>query len=208
VKPLAVTPRQLEVLRTLRRLSLREGRMPSVRELALALGRSPSTIHQHLRALERRGFVARSGTSHGLDLLVDDKALWPSGRPSGRLLPIRAELEPGRPLHRLPSPPARIAVEGATGPRDWVLNILGDGAADGGILAGDALIIRPGDAGEAPALVELSDGTSDLRAVRPMGRGWFSLLPARLNPNPNHAVRARGVRVRGRIVRLLRAFPG
>lgn len=58
-----LTDRQKQILDAVRRLSKR-GYPPSVREIAAATGiRSPSTVHQHLMALKRKGALARD---HGM----------------------------------------------------------------------------------------------------------------------------------------------
>jgi repressor LexA len=57
-----LTPRQRQILDYLVRTIQDKGYAPSVREIGEALGlSSPSTVHQHLTALEQKGFVRRHG---------------------------------------------------------------------------------------------------------------------------------------------------
>jgi SOS regulatory protein LexA len=44
--------------------------VPSVRELAARLRKSPTTVFQHLKALERRGYLKGDGSAHGWRLLL------------------------------------------------------------------------------------------------------------------------------------------
>ena len=46
--------KQMEVLKALQAFSRRHGYIPSVRELAARLKKSPTTVFQHLKALERK----------------------------------------------------------------------------------------------------------------------------------------------------------
>src|SRR5439155_21094742 len=55
-----LTDGQRQVLEHISTSIRRNGIVPSVREIGQALGmRSPSTVHQHLMALERKGYVKR-----------------------------------------------------------------------------------------------------------------------------------------------------
>lgn len=175
--PLRVTNRQLEVLRAVRGWVLDHGRMPSVRELAGALGRSASTVQQHLRALERRGYLKRDGSSHGLELLVDDERLGLEG--AGANLPVRAELRPGGDLSRLLPPFERIQVGGEWTSGDFLVRVQGDALGPEGILKGDLLVIRPGAMdGEGPVLLEFLNGIATVKRVLDGPRGRKSLAPA------------------------------
>lgn len=151
--------------------------MPSVRELASALDRSPSTIQQHLRALERRGYLERDGSAHGLKLLVDDERLGLEG--SGASLAIRAELRPGGTLLRLLPPFERVKVGGEWTSGDYVIRVEGDALGPEGILQGDLLVIRPGPArGEDPALLEFANGIATVKRVLGGRNGRQTLAPA------------------------------
>ncbi|MCL6641317.1 MAG: helix-turn-helix domain-containing protein, partial [Candidatus Rokubacteria bacterium] len=58
----SLSPRQEEVLDYIAQSIRRTGIVPSVREIGGALGmRSPSTVHQHLTALIRKGYLRRDG---------------------------------------------------------------------------------------------------------------------------------------------------
>lgn len=57
---MAVTARGIDVLNTILRLHNHTGYMPTVREIAAALGlSSPATVHTHLARLERDGLIER-----------------------------------------------------------------------------------------------------------------------------------------------------
>lgn len=202
---LQVTERQLELLRALHRWARERGRMPSVRELAEGLGRSPSTIQQHLGALERRGLVQRNGDAHGLRLLVGDRQI--GAVTAGAMLPLKGVFCPNKPLRRSRSPFPRIGIGGETQRGDYALRVEGDRLSADGILDGDLLVIRPGTADEHPALVEFPDGTFDLRRVTTLRDGTVGLLAPRPQKDSRRAPRRTpDVLVRGRLLRVVRIF--
>src|SRR5688572_17191994 len=64
-----LSKKQLEVLKALEGFARARGHIPSVRELAGRLRKSPTTVFQHLKALERRGYLKGDGSAHGWILL-------------------------------------------------------------------------------------------------------------------------------------------
>src|ERR1700730_1673203 len=90
-----VTKRQRQVLEYLVNEVKTKGYAPSVREIGLALGlRSPSTVHQHLAALEQKGCIRRHGERMRA-LEVVDKSLVQNG--DGVVLPLVGRGSAGRP---------------------------------------------------------------------------------------------------------------
>lgn len=204
---LRVTDRQLELLRAVRAWILEHQRMPSVREIARALGRSPSTIQQHLRALERRGYIRRDGSAHGLTLLVSDEALGLAGG-AGAGLPIKGSLRPGQGLVRSPPPYPRMRIGGTWETGDYVLRIDGDALAPEGIFKDDLVVVRPGGSDdERPALIEFNNGIATIKRIL-TGRGGHPALA----PATPRIDRRRGRRpplpltVLGRVVEVIRRF--
>ncbi|HET6163276.1 MAG TPA: transcriptional repressor LexA [Planctomycetota bacterium] len=65
-----LSKKQLEVLKALEGFARARGHIPSVRELATRLRKSPTTVFQHLKALERRGYLKGDGSAHGWRLLL------------------------------------------------------------------------------------------------------------------------------------------
>jgi repressor LexA len=62
-----ITRRQREVLEAIRSWYRIHGAPPSMRELARLLGiKSPSTVHQHIRSLLRKGYLRKAIDKHGI----------------------------------------------------------------------------------------------------------------------------------------------
>lgn len=204
-EPLKVTDKQLELLRAIRRFSLENARMPSIRELAELLRRSPSTIHQHITALERRGYIERAGGAHGLLINVTDKQLGPGLR--GSLLPLKGTLFPGRRIQRSRTPYPKVSIDPNSEAGDYAIRVEGDRLAADGIYDGDLLIIRPGPSGDHPALVEFPDGSCEVRRTTSLRDGSLALLPPRPKLETRRgARRAPNVLVRGRVLMIVRVF--
>jgi len=130
-----LTARQSEILDLIRGYIADEGCPPTRAEIARALGfRSPNAAEDHLRALQRKGYIEIvAGSSRGIRLLDDDFGLPVVGRVAAGE-PILAEqhiedhqqLEPG-----LFHPRA-----------DYLLRVHGDSMKDAGILDNDLLAVH------------------------------------------------------------------
>jgi repressor LexA len=130
-----LTARQSEILELIRGHIADEGCPPTRAEIAATLGfRSPNAAEDHLRALQRKGYIEIvAGSSRGIRLLDDDFGLPVVGRVAAGE-PILAEqhiedhqqLEPG-----LFHPRA-----------DYLLRVHGDSMKDAGILDNDLLAVH------------------------------------------------------------------
>lgn len=155
----------------------RQGIPPSLTEIAQAFDlASPSGVSDHLRALERKGFIRRRrGVSRGIELVdVSRRTAAPSRAvqiPVIGSLPARKRLDPGRPRDRHLMFDRRVAQEGAVAVR---VNM--DGLERRGILRGDYLIVvrgaapRAGELGVAQlrrtsVLVEALPGRRGMRRI-------------------------------------------
>ena len=131
----SLTARQSQILDLIRGYIADEGCPPTRAEIANILGfRSPNAAEDHLRALQRKGYIEIiAGSSRGIRLVDEDPGLPVVGRVAAGE-PILAEqhiedyqqLEPG--LFR---------------PRaDYLLRVHGDSMKDAGILDNDLLAVH------------------------------------------------------------------
>ncbi len=111
-----LSKKQLEVLRALEQFARTRGHIPSVRELALRLRKSPTTVFQHLKALERRGYLKGDGSAHGWKLLLasDPRPLVALGGGLAAEMALEPEFETS------PAPVAATEVEEAAVPAGYV----------------------------------------------------------------------------------------
>jgi len=155
----------------------RQGIPPSLHEIADAFGLAAlSGVADHLRALERKGYIRRRhGVSRGIELVdVSRRTAAPMSAvqvPVIGSLPARRPLEARRARGRHLMFDGRVAQQGAVAVR---VNL--EGLERRGILSGDYVIVirgaapRVGELGLAhlrrrPALVEMLPGTRGVRRL-------------------------------------------
>ncbi len=198
---LPLTKKQLRVLQTLRSFSKEEGRMPSVRELARILDLSCSTTHQHLRALEKKGFVNTDGTAHGIALPQEES---PPELPRSLVqVPLVGTIAAGVPIEALEIADDPLLLSASLAPEgSYALRVQGDSMIDDHILDGDLIVVRPQqrvEQGEI-AVALLGDGTATLKRVY-REKGKIRLQPANETLKPLYVDR---VTIQGKVVAVLR----
>jgi len=122
-----------------------EGRAPSLREAASAMGVSHNAVAQLISQLEKKGLLVREGHySRSIRLLPEDDGMRAeAGR--GRELPIIGQITAGLPMYAQQEWDGTVLVDSALFPGDnlFCLRIKGDSMQDAGILDGDLVICEP-----------------------------------------------------------------
>jgi repressor LexA len=138
-----LTKRQREILAYLMETQQDRGYPPSVREIGAALGlTSSSTVHSHLAALEKKGYIHRAPSKPRAIEILKDGASQPPRRSVA--VPVLGRIAAGQPL---------LAEENVEDvfplPRDFVredasfiLRVRGESMVDAGIYDGDYLVFR------------------------------------------------------------------
>jgi len=138
-----LTRRQHEILTFIQRHSDAHGYPPSVREIGQALGlTSSSTVHSHLSALEKKGYLRRDPSKpRAIEILKDERDV-----PTKKViqLPVVGQVTAGLPIlaqqnieDYFPLPQEFIRSEEC-----FILKVRGDSMVDAGIFDGDMLIVR------------------------------------------------------------------
>ncbi len=200
-----LTGRQQQILDYLVREVQQKGYAPSVREIAKALGlRSPSTIHQHLTALEQKGCIRRHGERMRA-LEVMDKNLIKTG--DSVALPLVGRVSAGPPSlaedyieEHLEVPRKLLGdVRGC-----FLLRVRGESMTGAGILPGDIVVVRRQPvAAPGEIIVALIEEEATVKRLA-IDEGTPVLMPA----NPAYQPIRGEFQVIGRIVGLLRAYKG
>jgi repressor LexA len=133
-----LSPKQEAVLRLLEEVSAAGKQMPTVREIAQAVGvSSTATIHQHLAALEAKGYIRRGSYKHRAIELPH------SVRPAVNV-PLIGQIAAGQPIlaaenreEELPLPRDLVG-EGET----FALAVKGESMIEAGIFDGDLVVVR------------------------------------------------------------------
>jgi repressor LexA len=200
-----LTKRQREILAYVMDSMQERGYPPSVREIGTALGlTSSSTVHSHLAALEKKGFIHRDPSKpRAIEILKDG-----ASQPPKRMInvPVLGRIAAGQPI---------LAEENIEDvfplPRDFVredaafiLRVRGDSMIDAGIHDGDYLVVRQqatANNGEIVAAM-LGEEATVKRFYRE--RDHIRLQPENSAMSP---IIARDVTILGKAVALIRRLP-
>jgi repressor LexA len=206
--PQTLTPRQREVLQIIESHMRERGYPPSVREIGEAVGlTSPSTVHAHLAALQRRGYLRRDPTKpRAIEVRWDPNSDAVIDRRPVRHVPLVGDVAAGTDVlaqenveEVLPLP-ADFTGEGDL----FMLRVRGDSMIDAGILDGDFVVCRSQSTADDGDVV-VAGIPGDEGTVKTFTRAGdrIVLLPAneRLEPMEYPAAE---VRVFGRVVTVLR----
>ena len=141
-----LTARQREVLEIIEQHMRERGYPPSVREIGEAVGlTSPSTVHAHLAALQRRGYLRRDPTKpRAIEVRWDPTSDAVVDRRPVRHVPLVGDVAAGTDVlaqenveEVLPLP-ADFTGEGEL----FMLRVRGDSMIEAGILDGDYVVCR------------------------------------------------------------------
>ena len=206
----ALSTRQREVLDFIRETVADRQYPPSVREIGDALGlSSPSTVHAHLSALVKYGYLRRDPSKPRAIEVVDDSPSVTAlpERDAVRDVPLVGQIAAGTPILAeeqvedvFPLPQALVG----NGPV-FMLRVKGDSMIDAGILDGDYVVVRSqSDARDGELVAALVDG--DEATVKRLERrpGAVVLHPA--NPSYEPMTFTDGVQVLGVVVSVLRSL--
>lgn len=141
-----LTPRQREILEIIEQHMRKRGYPPSVREIGEAVGlTSPSTVHAHLSALQRRGYLRRDPTKpRAIEVMWDPNSDAAIERRPVRHVPLVGDVAAGanvlaqENVEEVLPLPADFTGDGDL----FMLRVRGDSMIDEGILDGDFVVCR------------------------------------------------------------------
>ncbi len=165
------TQRQRRILEVIHAFAAEHGYPPSVREIGERVGlSSSSTIHAHLKALERRGLIARDPTK--------PRALRSNAVPAAPevvTLPVLGRVAAGVPITAQEDVEGEFVLAADFAPRGssaFMLRVKGDSMVNAAILDGDLIMVRPQRTAESGEIVvAMLDGEATVkRFYRESGR--------------------------------------
>ncbi|MDO9556937.1 MAG: transcriptional repressor LexA [Coriobacteriia bacterium] len=199
-----LTRRQQEILDFIRSEIHRRGFPPSVREIGEAVGlSSSSTVHSHLAALEKKGFIRRDPSKpralEVLDYRDNDRAV---DYGAVQAVPVVGEVAAGSPIlaaeniESTMSLPTEMAGEGT-----FILRIKGESMIEAGILDGDFVVVRQQSSAMNGEIVVamIDDSATVKRFFKEADR--VRLQPENASMEP---IYSRDVTVLGKVVALFR----
>jgi repressor LexA len=199
-----LTGRQQQILDYIRGEIHRRGFPPSVREIGEAVNlSSSSTVHSHLAALEKKGFIKRDPSKpralEVLDYRDPDRAI---DYGQVKAVPVVGQVAAGSPIlaaenieSTMPLP-AEFA-EGST----FILRVRGDSMIGAGIFDGDFVVVRQQSSADNGDIVValLDDEATVKRFFRESDRIRLQAENPTMEP-----IYARDVRILGKVVALFR----
>ncbi|MEO6836509.1 MAG: transcriptional repressor LexA [Candidatus Tumulicola sp.] len=161
------TQRQQCILQAISDFKAERGYPPSVREIGERVGlSSSSTIHAHLKALEKRGLISRDPTKPRA--LRSDFGPPPSSAAHDAVvMPILGKVAAGVPITAAENVEGEFLLPAGFLPRAsnaFMLRVKGDSMIEAAILDGDLIVVRPqrtADNGEV--VVAMLDGEATVK---------------------------------------------
>lgn len=207
----ALGPRQKKILDFILTTVEARGYPPSVREIAEAVGlASPSTVHAHLEALQKKGYIRKDPTKPRAIELSYAPDIGPAASSSGvKKVPLVGRIAAGAPTQALEEIedvlplPASIVGDGTL----FMLKVKGDSMHDAGIHDGDLVVVRKQDTAQPGEIVAalLEDEATVKTLVRQGGAtGRMILRPENAAYAPIEVTA--DTRILGRVVALLRSI--
>jgi repressor LexA len=207
-----LTDRQRQTLEFIAETVADRGYPPSVREICDALGlASSSTVHSHMQALQRKGYLRIDPTKpRAVELLYDPETGLAAERRPARSVPLLGRIAAGTPIlaeehvEEIYPMPADLVGDGNV----FMLEVHGDSMIDAGILDGDFVILRQqptAHSGEIVAAMMPSDFGDEpeatVKTIRHRGSAvWFEPANPALQPFEAPA----GTEILGKVVAVFR----
>jgi len=159
--------------------SIREsGFPPTVREIGDRFGITPKGAYDHLKAIEKKGFIrCAQNKSRAIELLVDREEIMP---PDAVNIPLVGRIAAGAPLLAVENIEEYLSFPAPifSGGEFFALKVRGDSMIDEGIHDGDTAIIRRQNTAQNGDIVAaLIEDEATLKIFKRAG-GKISLIPA------------------------------
>lgn len=202
-----LTDRQRQILDLIGKTVRDRGYPPSVREIGEAVGlSSPSTVHSHLSALERTGYLRRDPSKpRAIEVIDDGLPETDLRRAPVRDVPLVGRIAAGSPVlaqediqEIYPLPTELVGSDPV-----FMLDVRGDSMIDAGILDGDYVVVRRQSTANDGQIVAALVSDEDATVKRFRRKDGRVILEAE-NPAFAPMVFTEGVEILGIVVAVLR----
>jgi len=197
-----LTPKQLLIVNFIREYDRGHGFSPTLDEIAAELGISKVTVFEHMKALERKGAVARSYHKARSVELAPELARRPDEE---AVLPLVGRIAAGKPVEAVETPDS-IDVSAMFKLKEGpcVLRVHGNSMIDEGVRDGDYVIVEhrtTAQNGETVVAI-LPDGEATLKKFYREGKR-VRLQPANAEMEP---IYVDDCRIQGVVIGVLRKY--
>ena len=138
-----ITPKQQEILDYIKNEILNRGFPPAVREICEAVNlKSTSSVHSHLEALEKNGYIRRDATKPRAIEIIDDN--FNLVRREVVNVPIIGTVAAGQPLLAVENIEGYFPIPAEFMPnaQSFLLKVKGESMVNAGIFDGDQVLVK------------------------------------------------------------------
>lgn len=173
-----ISSKQREILEYIKQEILNKGYPPAVREICEAVHlKSTSSVHSHLEALEKNGYIRRDPTKPRAIEIIDDN--FNLTRREVVNVPIIGQVAAGQPLLAVENIENYfpIPTEFMPNAETFMLKVKGDSMINAGIFNGDKILVqKQSDAQNGDIVVALVDDSATVKTFYKED-GHFRLQP-------------------------------
>ncbi len=180
-----ISKKQQEILDYLKHEILNRGFPPSVREICEAVNlRSTSSVHSHLEALEKNGYIHRDATKPRAIEIVDDN--FNLSRREVVNVPLVGSVAAGQPILAVENIESYFPVPAELMPnaQSFMLKVHGESMINAGILDGDQVLVKQQSTAEnGDIVVALVDDSATVKTFY-KEKGYYRLQPENDSMDP------------------------
>ncbi len=180
-----ITPKQQEILDYIKNEILNRGFPPAVREICEAVNlKSTSSVHSHLEALEKNGYIRRDATKPRAIEIIDDNCNLV--RREVVNVPLVGTVAAGQPILAVENIDAYFPIPAEYMPNEqsFMLTVKGDSMINAGIFDGDQVLVKQQATAEnGDMVVALIDDSATVKTFY-KENGYYRLQPENDNMEP------------------------
>ena len=180
-----ISKKQQEILDYMKNEILNRGFPPSVREICEAVNlKSTSSVHSHLEALEKNGYIRRDATKPRAIEIIDDN--FNLVRREVVNVPLVGTVAAGQPILAVENIDAYFPIPAEYMPNEqsFMLTVKGDSMINAGIFDGDQVLVKQQATAEnGDMVVALIDDSATVKTVY-KENGYYRLQPENDNMEP------------------------
>ena len=180
-----ISKKQQEILDYMKNEILNRGFPPSVREICEAVNlKSTSSVHSHLEALEKNGYIRRDATKLLAIFIIDDN--FNLVRREVVNVPLVGTVAAGQPILAVENIDAYFPIPAEYMPNEqsFMLTVKGDSMINAGIFDGDQVLVKQQATAEnGDIVVALIDDSATVKTFY-KENGYYRLQPENDNMEP------------------------
>lgn len=200
-----ITPKQQEILDYIKNEILNRGFPPAVREICEAVNlKSTSSVHSHLEALEKNGYIRRDATKPRAIEIIDDN--FNLVRREVVNVPIIGTVAAGQPLLAVENIEGYFPIPAEFMPNSqgFLLKVKGESMINAGIFDGDQVLVKQQSTAEdGDIVVALIDDGATVKTFH-KEKGYYRLQPE--NDTMEPILVHEGLQILGKVFGVFRLY--